>query len=683
MIRKPAVRSAHRLGIPGPGRLSIALCLGALLTAAPAAAQTEIPVAVGEVDSTTLEILLFDGELYLEEGNWQAAALIFRRIVELNPDHVEARLFLARSLTFALLNDEVPPDKEAELGSEALRHFRWTLDRRPGHRESLEALRLLAQKFAASSMPEFRGERARLLWERGDRAMSQELYGDAVSAFREALRVEPDAAGARRALADALRMNGQLDPAQTLYQKELILNPQDFRAMAGLGEVLRLKKDLAGALDAFRGAYELDPTYPPAWNGIVQVLETLPEEEQSLNDRALYGQALVSAQEWKQAERLLSEVVEEDPQPGFRKALAVSKYFQGKTQEALGILRQVHTEIPEDLEVVYYLGAGHLRLGMVEQGREYLENVLRVDPNSPNACKLLGMSLAETPGREMESVEMLGRAHDMGAPIRDYDCVMGSLYMRAGRDDHARKHLKACLEQRGDYAPAHLGLGILADRAGRKGEAIVHLERYLDQSDPQPGVLIRLGVAYLRVGREADGYHALRTIFEIDDAFAPPKGEEVTEVHLLEMASFYLASVQSFDDAIFIGEKLLAESPESSVYNNNLAMVYADADRKAERAHELAVKANRLDPDNPGHMDTLGWTLVRLGRHEEAESQFLRAVELTPEESRNQLSEVYYHLGLLYQLTGRDKASRKYLKLALENPPTPFLRDAILDLMDR
>ena len=210
----------------------------------------------------------------------------------------------------------------------------------------------------------------------------------------------------------------------------------------------------------------------------------------------------------------------------------------------------------------------------------------------------------------------------------------------------------------------------------------MRLERYIRLAEPDPSVLFRLGVDYLRVGRDEQGYATLRRVVETDSLLAAPDSSRMTDTQLLEMASFFLATVRRFDDAIFIGEMLLARDPENAVYNNNLAMSYADASENAERAYELAEKANRLTPDDPGHLDTLAWTLVRLRRYEEAEGMFLRSLRLAREQGREDLSEIYYHLGYLYRLMDRGPEATDYLTRALEDPPTPFVKAEIERLLE-
>jgi tetratricopeptide (TPR) repeat protein len=126
---------------------------------------------------------------------------------------------------------------------------------------------------------------------------------------------------------------------------------------------------------------------------------------------------------------------------------------------------------------------------------------------------------------------------------------------------------------------------------------------------------------------------------------------------------------------------LLTLDTDNAIYNNNLAMTYADANENLGRAHSLALKANRLDPDNPGHIDTLGWVLVRMEQFDEAEQVILRAIRLAGEDGRNDLSEVYYHLGFLYRQMERHQEADDVLAKALQNPPTPFLRAEIERLL--
>ena len=243
--------------------------------------------------------------------------------------------------------------------------------------------------------------------------------------------------------------------------------------------------------------------------------------------------------------------------------------------------------------------------------------------------------------------------------------------------------MRRCAEVRPNHGPTHLTLAILADKNQEYGRAVVHLERYLQIHPDQPGALMRAAVAYFRLGRDDEAYAKLERITELDEAFSPPEGTEPDEAFLLEMAVFFMSTVRNYEDATWLGERLLEMNTENSVYNNNLAMNYADADMQIERAYDLAVKANKLSPDDPGHLDTLGWVLVRLGRYKEAESTLRQSIDLAQKAGMTNLGEIYYHLGVLYFETQRAEDAREMLLKADQSQLPPGVRREVDTLLNK
>jgi tetratricopeptide (TPR) repeat protein len=331
------------------------------------------------------------------------------------------------------------------------------------------------------------------------------------------------------------------------------------------------------------------------------------------------------------------------------------------------------------MEVAYYIGAVQLRQGDREAGRATLRELLEQDPNNPNAMRLLGISLSEDPDQAQSALRYLKAAHRAGAEIAGYPCLIGTLYMQLGQRFNASAMFLQCIDQNPNFTGAYLGLGIVADDRGRTRESIQYLQEYLDREpNPDRGAAFRLGVAYLRSGQDKKGFSTLRRIVNLGGAAeGDAAADTLTDTEILEATSFFLAAARRFEDAIFIGEMLLTKDSDNAVYNNNLAMSYADANRNVGRAHALALKATSLDPDNPGHMDTLGWTLVRMNNLDEAETLLKKSLEMAKEAELPNLSEIYYHLGVLYHQMQRHQESLDALTLALENPPTEFLRREI------
>ena len=73
-------------------------------------------------------------------------------------------------------------------------------------------------------------------------------------------------------------------------------------------------------------------------------------------------------------------------------------------------------------------------------------------------------------------------------------------------------------------------------------------------------------------------------------------------------------------------------------------------------------EAVRLDPDNGAYVDSLGWGLYRLGRHEEAAETLEWAARLEPDDAT-----VLEHLGDALAATGRVEDAADAYRRALES----------------
>jgi tetratricopeptide (TPR) repeat protein len=87
-------------------------------------------------------------------------------------------------------------------------------------------------------------------------------YEEAVDAYAEAARAEPDDASARLRLAEALLyLRGDAEAAADAAQEALHLSPGDARAYGLLGEALHVRGAYPEAAAAFAEAVRLDPAF--------------------------------------------------------------------------------------------------------------------------------------------------------------------------------------------------------------------------------------------------------------------------------------------------------------------------------------------------------------------------------------------------------------------------------------
>jgi tetratricopeptide (TPR) repeat protein len=633
-------------------------------------------------DTEQVEFLLFEGGIHLEEGKILEAVAAFSQAVALDPERFEAHLLYALALTRGLLAG-LFEDVE-KVTATAITHYDWVLEKNPNHREALAGRQLLDDRHFSRTSSPMKTEEGKQAWIVGQEALRVGDTQAEQESFQKAVREEPDVAAARSALGEALRKNGRPKEAVKEFERALELDPENLSAYVGLGTIREKEGDAESAFAHFRRTLELNPDYQPGAKGTVRILEARGRDALKSEEWSLLGRSYLALQRYDEAVEALNKAMKDSPSFDTRKALGTAEFFRGEDERALASLTEAHDQVPQDLEVLYYMGAANLRLGKSEIGIGFLEQLLEMDPLNPGAQRLLGLSLADNPARTEDAVRYLLGADAAGAQIKSFSCILGTLYMRLRRSHDASRAFEDCLTQDPDFTGAYLGLGIIADDQGQTRDAIHYLGKYISlEEDPDRSAIFRLGVAYLRSGQDELGFDTLRGVVQTRSEDAERDSVTLTDTELLEATSFFLATVRRFSDAIFIGEMLLTRDPGNAIYNNNLAMSYADANLKPGRAHALALKANRLSPDNPGHLDTLGWVLIRLKQFDEAGEVLLRSIDMAGEEQRQGLSEMYYHLGFLYHQTQQLDKARKYLNMATENPPTLFLKSEIERLLQQ
>jgi tetratricopeptide (TPR) repeat protein len=88
-------------------------------------------------------------------------------------------------------------------------------------------------------------------------------------------------------------------------------------------------------------------------------------------------------------------------------------------------------------------------------------------------------------------------------------------------------------------------------------------------------------------------------------------------------------------------EQVLDEFPDDVGAHNDLGYLYADQNKRPERAGRMTRFAVDAEPENAAYRDSLGWALYRLGRYDEAVKELREAAKLSKEKD----GVLYDHLG--------------------------------------
>jgi Tfp pilus assembly protein PilF len=215
--------------------------------------------------------VLDEGVKHHRAGNLAHAERLYRQVLDINPDHVDA-LHLLGFLCSQLGQSE----QAVELVGRAV-------EVSPNFAEAHNSLGTLLEKQgkledaarsyrrASALRPELEHVHNNL----GQVLASQGRLPEARASFEQALRLRPDFAKARRNLVHtltrqgiALRQLGNIAEAITCYRDALLVDPAFVHARSNLGMALLEREEWAEAARCFHQSLELDPRHAEAHNGL-------------------------------------------------------------------------------------------------------------------------------------------------------------------------------------------------------------------------------------------------------------------------------------------------------------------------------------------------------------------------------------------------------------------------------
>ncbi|MDH3861516.1 MAG: tetratricopeptide repeat protein, partial [Gammaproteobacteria bacterium] len=238
-------------------------------------------------------------------------------------------------------------------------------------------------------------------------------------------------------------------------------------------------------------------------------------------------------------------------------------------------------------------------------------------------------------------------------------------------------------------------LGRIADFREETDRAI---RLYAEVMDGSNAVASQTRAATLLAHKKDDLNGALRQL----DEFAEQSPTNAVEV--LSAKAQLLASVENYDEALKLYDKVVSYQPDdeysalgrselllrmgrldealesysdavrrwpkSAMALNAYGYTLADRTDRYREAEKLIRKALRYDPESPAIIDSLGWVLFKLGRHEDALVELERAYE------GMQDHEVAAHIvETLVALGRRDEAMEWLVKAEEAKPDSPLLKD--------
>lgn len=395
---------------------------------------------------------------YRDAGDMRAAVIELKNVLQIDPEHAEARWLLGR--TYIVLGDGASAQKELDRARD-LGFSNSEMDRAATRALLLQGRfeEALAEvdKLASSEFD------AGWLVLRGQAELGLQNVESAKQAFNAALKNDPSNTEARRGLARIGLMAGDTQAAELQLDKALKSEKDDIQTWILKGELeLSLRKP-ESAQKSFEKALALSPTSAAARMGIV---------------RAMLAQGKSS--EASEHLDVLTKASPNHPLVNYLKALAARQ--NNDLDGAQAALREVLRVAPNHAPSLLQAGQIHYMRREFEQARDVLQRYLTQLPGNLGAKKLLAAVYIELK-QPQKAVDLLG---PMAAQVPNDPqllAMLGTAHMSQRDFQTGRTYLGQAAELAPDAAAIRTQLAVSHLAAGDSADAITELEAALE-SDP-------------------------------------------------------------------------------------------------------------------------------------------------------------------------------------------------------
>ena len=182
-------------------------------------------------------------------------------------------------------------------------------------------------------------------------------------------------------------------------------------------------------------------------------------------------------------------------------------------------------------------------------------------------------------------------------------------------------------------------------------------------------------------GRHEEAYDKYaKLIAEFDDDHSSTQRRET-----LRDARFVLSNISVIREDFAVAEEwleqVLDEFPADVGALNDLGYLYADQNKHLNRSLKMVQYASVTEPENVAYLDSVGWALHKLGRHNDALTYLVKASG-----RENPDGVILDHLGEVYWKLGQHDQAREVWRRAVaafEQGENELLRDKVSSKLDQ
>ena len=330
-------------------------------------------------------------------------------------------------------------------------------------------------------------------------------HAKAVISFRAAQRLNPIYPALSVRLAEALLAAGELAESQELFETLVRKHPQMAEAHYGLGRTLSALDKPDVAVEHYRKACDLAPSFGAAHYALALAYRDLGETARAREHFVLHEKERLAVP--ATVDPLIEEVEA-------LKAGALEYLTEGEALAAAGKMEEAVTQYERAIEMDPQLVQARINLliaygelGLVEKAEQHYRAGVKINPNHAELHNNFGV-LASRLERHREAEDALRRAIEIRPNYAEAHNNLGHVLEQEGRVEEAAAHYRKSIDNRPNYRLSRFNLGWILLNQGRHEEAIEQFQRTLTPEDDQtPGFMFGLAAAYGRAGEREKALH--------------------------------------------------------------------------------------------------------------------------------------------------------------------------------
>jgi tetratricopeptide (TPR) repeat protein len=277
--------------------------------------------------------------------------------------------------------------------------------------------------------------------------------------------------------------------------------------------------------------------------------------------------------------------------PGLRLNLGLAYFKNGDYKQAIAMFEPVLQQKPDDQQLTILVGMSHYGLGQFDAATPYLKQAAKGDPQ--NLTLLLTLAHSCLWSKEYPCVlDAFHQIVALNAESAEAYMLMGETLDEMKDPVGAVREFRAAVKANPKEPNVHFGLGYLLWTKGQYPEAAAEFQAELDNEAQHQQAMLYLADAKMQMNQPQEAQPLL--------------------------------------------EKVVKAAPANAMAHRDLAIVYADQDRKQDALAEFQA-AIRIAPNDVNAHYRLGRLYRSMGRSAEAKAEFDKAGSLNKAEDERLL----------------------------------------------